>query len=305
MSQNENLYERAKREGNPISPSSRGLTDPPVPRMALPRQGAGHSRTGALPLPPPTAPGELPPEDSRLWMFVPKAVQRGEDWVQDDTREWFEERGRKVPISREYLDHPRWVTGAAGNTIRGRLYNGGIVSEVHMLARISAGRPDYPAWVPARLSVKQVQADVAHRLTKMTRETLLTHGKTALKDFAQRAPGQFIKFVGATFIPKRLETEATVRTESMDAETADALIEALSAELERRGREAKIIAMQGGNDWPDDIDPKAGFAAHAQELRLEGHKKFAGTFRAPNGTEPEIIDIVMEPEDGPPEFEWD
>ena len=304
------------------------LTDPPVPRMALKQQGAGSMRSGALPLPPPTAPGVMPPEDSRLWLFVPKAVQRGESFIQDDTRDWFLERERKVPIAREYLDHPRWLTGKIAETMRGKVFNGQIISEVHMLARLDAGMPEYPAWVPVRLSVRQVQADTAFRLTKLARQVLLAKGRQAMEDFATRAPGQFIKFIGTTFVPKRIETEATVVPGGMDPETADALIAALSEELKRREDDMKLVTIQSGTDY-EVVDAEAGLIAAARELHdasnvgrsvnfgervrpaTKGHHPQArfidhsiGKIQGDPAAEPEIVDIINAEQDDE-EPEWD
>jgi hypothetical protein len=289
----------------------RNTLDPPVPKMALFHQGAGgFGNKTNTPLPEPLPSGIMPPEDSRLWYFVPKAVQRGEEWIQDDTREWFEQKGRKVAICRDYPDHPRWLIGSTAMTLRGRMYNGGIVSEVHMLARLSAGMAEWPTWVPVRLSVRQLQADTAFRLTKLTRTVLLEKGQQAMRDFADRAPGQFIKFVGATFVPKRIESEVTTRPGEMDAETADALLEALGAELQRREREMKLVAATGGNDYPDGVLPQAGLLDAAGEMAAASGLKFGG-YKAggkqvfprstpfDNTLDPEITDIVNleEPED--------
>jgi hypothetical protein len=188
----------------------------------LARSLPGPLGSGAGNLPPPMPAGVLPAEDSRMWLFVPRAVQQGEAFIQDDTRDWFEDRERKVVICRDYPDHPRWIVN---NGVRARMHNAQIVSEIHMLARIMAGKPDVPAWVPARMSVKQQQSDLAYRLTKATREVFIKEGPAALEAFANKAPGQFIKFVGATFIPKQIEANVTQSPgQSMDAETADALL---------------------------------------------------------------------------------
>lgn len=195
--------------------------------------GAGH-------LPAPLPAGVLPPEDSRMWQFVPRAVQQGEAFIQDDTRDWFDDRDRKIVICRDYPDHPRWIVNPG---VRARMHNAQIIAEIHMLARITAGKSDVPAWVPARMSVKQQQSDLAYRLTKATREVFIKEGREALEAFAAKAPGQFIKFVGATFIPKQIEANVTQSAgQTMDPETADALLAAISEELKRRQDEAKEIA---------------------------------------------------------------
>jgi hypothetical protein len=321
------LYRRAAAEGNRIHSSNQEMSDPPVPRMALKFQGEGGRGSpdnpggrirGALPLPPPTEAGVMPPEDSRLWFFVPKSVQKGEDFIQDDTREWFEDRGRKVPIARIYLDHPRWVFGKTAETIRGQLYNGNIVSEVHLLARISAGMSEYPAWVPVGLSIKQLQSDVGYRITKLTQGALVKHGKQAMEDFATRAPGQFLKFVSSTFVPKKIETEATIRNSDMDNETADALLSALAAELKRREREAKVITLQGGNDSFEPVNVGRGLVSSLEEMKVRSGQNtrlgymppsvFARQRIQPPGLEPDITDIVnLDPINPETEYdiEWD
>lgn len=217
----------------------------------LARSLPGPLGSGAGKLPAPLPAGVLPPEDSRLWQFVPRAVQLGEAFIQDDTRDWFDDRDRKVVICRDYPDHPRWITNEG---VRARMHNAQIISEIHMLARIAAGKSDVPAWVPARMSVKQQQSDLAYRLTKATRDVFIVQGKEALEAFAARAPGQFIKFVGATFIPKQIEANVTQSAgQSMDAETADALLAAIAEELKRRQDEMKEIAVAR----PLDFEPPA------------------------------------------------
>jgi hypothetical protein len=201
------------------------------------------------PVPAPLPAGQLPPEDSRMWLFVPEAVQLGERFIQQDTYDWFEDRDRCVPVAREYLDHPRWiVVGARG--VRAQIHNAKIASEVHLLVRKHNGLPEVPYWVPARMSLKQQQSDLSWKLTKITRDALIKHGTNAMADFAVRAPGQFLKFVAQTFIPKKVEVEQTVTPgQSMDPETADELIRALSEELKRRQEEAKVV-----NHNPMDYD---------------------------------------------------
>lgn len=199
-------------------------------------------RKGVLPAPLPA--GQIPPDDSRLWMFVPKAISAGERWVQDDTREWFANLGGVVQVRRDYPTHPRWLVGAAGNTLRGAVMNEGIVSEIHLLVRITAGLPDMPSWVAARLSLKQTQADLSYRLTKLARGTLITQGPTAMKDWAERSPGQFLKWIGATFVPKQIEQNVTLSAgQSLEPEVAQAVIDAIAAEVERRAEEAQKLAV--------------------------------------------------------------
>lgn len=294
------------------------MLDPPVPRMALKKQGAGSFKHGSTPLPAALPEGIMPPEDSRIWLFVPKCVQRGQEFVQDDTRAWFEDRERKVAISRSYIDHPRWLIGGVGDTIRGKLFNGSIVSEVHLLARHFAGLPDFPEWVYASLSVRQAQAEVGWRITKLTRLALMKHGPQAMEDFATRAPGQFIKFVASTFVPRKLETETIPRAgESMDSETADAMIAALAAEIRRREIDMKIIAVQGGNDY-EEVKPMEAFQQIGQDMKDAALSTNAQVLHPRSGDKrfnprnvrdmlnPEAEEIIeVEPEDEQPDHEWD
>lgn len=193
-----------------------------------------------LPEPPPA--GQLPPEDSPLWVFTAKAVRTGEPFIQEDTREWFEDRQGAVQITRWYDDHPRWLISGR-ESVRAKMHNAHIVSEIHMLARVSKGMTDVPAWVPARMNLKQQQADVAFRLTKAARTVFLKHGVDALEAFAMKAPGQFIKFIGNTFIPKRIEAavEVSDATEALTRDQADNILSAIADEMQRRQAEAKTI----------------------------------------------------------------
>lgn len=218
----------------------------------LPRSLPGPLGSGAGPLPPLLPAGVLPSEDSRLWHFDARAVQQGEGFIQDDTRDWFEDRDRKVVISRSYPDHPRWLLN---DGVRARMHNYKIVSEVHMLARVTAGLSDVPAWVPARMSVKQQQSDVGFRLLKLTREQLIVSGKDAMAAFAQRAPGQFLKFVATVSVPRQIEANVTQSAGTvMDPETADALLAAIAEELGRRQDEMKEIAVVRPLDYEPPVD---------------------------------------------------
>ena len=286
-------------------PSDARLTNAvPGPR---PYEGA---KTGKLKLPAPLAEGVLPDENSRMWLFVPKSVQQGDGFIQDDTRDWFRDRNSKIVICREYPDHPRWLP-LRENSMRAMMHNAQIISEVHMLARLAAGRPEYPAWVPARMTVKQQQADLSFRLTKAARETFIKAGPDAMETFASKAPGQFIKWLGATFVPKKIESDVTVRPgEVIDPETADQILAALNEELKRRMDEAKVVSRTHVLDYdaPGDV--------------VEGVVKAAETFRAATETKPservgslrfpahrdnlerpdEVIDLEA---DVPNETEWD
>lgn len=204
----------------------------------------GPTGSGGGPLPPSPPAGELPPEDSKLWVFTAKSIQGGENFIQDDTVEWFNERSGKIQICREYPDHPRWLIEGV-NSVRAKMFNSHIISEIHMLARQRKGLPEYPSWVPARMSVKQAQANIAFRLTKHTGEVFRIKGREALETFAERSPGQFIKFVGATFIPKKIEAELTPVDPNggLTREQTDSLLGAIAEELDRRKDEANTITV--------------------------------------------------------------
>ena len=258
---------------NRLSPIAPGPVD----------RGAGNK------LPDPLPAGALPDENSRMWFFTPKAVQEGEAFIKDDTRAWFDDRDRKVVICREYVDHPRWMIAGA-ESIRAKLYNGHIVAEIHMLARIHAGLPDVPEWVPARMTVKQQQADVGFRLTKITRDVFRKQGKEAMELFADKQPGQFIKFIAATFIPKQIETTLNSNPNEMPKEQIGQIIDALEEELNRRAEEAKLVSEQ-----PMDYEAPAGITAalegaaeviidaagtnHPGVARMDGHPEAARNLR--------------------------
>jgi hypothetical protein len=255
---------------------------------------------GRKPLPAPPPAGELPTEGSPLWFITPKAAQQGQDWIKDDTRQWFEDRGGLVQIGRVYLDHPRWAVGAAERTMRGRMNNQNIVAEVHMLARVSAGLPEFPAGMATKLTVKQLQADTGFQLMRAARSVFQAKGRQALNDFADRAPGQFVKFMASISVPKRIETEVTTTAGALDPEAADALIAALTAELQRRERDMKVINAAGGIDLPD-TQPVVELLTAAKELTDAG-STFGGGFRR------EPLDVGTEPEkeqSGEAHDEWD
>ena len=194
-----------------------------------------------LPVPPPA--GTLPPDDSRLWVFVPKAVQQGEAFIQEDTREWFADRDFKVQVCRSYPDHPRWLASGR-DSLRVKMHNSHIISEIHMLARTHLGLPDMPPWVAARMSVKQQQADLAYRLTKSARDVFLREGKLAIETFASKAPGQFIKWVSNTFIAKQIEQQVTVTPGGgISPEEADNMLEMIAEELRRRADDAQATVI--------------------------------------------------------------
>lgn len=268
------------------------------------------TKTGKVRLPAPLAAGILPPDDSRMWLFVPKSVQQGESFIQDDTRDWFRDRDSKVVICRDYPDHPRWVP-LKTNSLRARMHNSHIVSEIHMLARMAAGKPEYPDWVPARMTVKQQQADLSFRLTKATREVFVKAGKDAMEAFATKAPGQFIKFVGATFIPKKIESDVVVRPgEILDPETADQILVALNEELQRRSEEAKLIATTDVLDYDppaevvDMVADTAGLFAEATTT-MPGERMAISRMPGASNLHRGLKKVVDLEADIPAETEWD
>lgn len=137
------------------------------------------------------------------------------------------------------------------DSLRVKMHNAHIISEIHMLARTHAGLPDMPPWVAARMSVKQQQSDLAYRLTKSARDVFLRDGKLAIETFAAKAPGQFIKWVSNTFIAKQIEQQITVTPGGgISPEEADNMLEMIADELRRRAEDAKTVTIT-----PLDYDP--------------------------------------------------
>lgn len=196
-----------------------------------------HSR---VQLPPVLPAGELPGEQSKMWFFTPASVRAGEKFIQDDTREWFRDRGFKVEVKRQYPDHPRWLIDGA-RARRAAMANGNVTAEIHMLIRVHNGLVEFPGWVNARMSIKATQADLAFKLTKLTRETFIKHGEKAMEDFAARAPAQFIKFVAATFVPRKIEVQQ-MDGSGLEPEERTLLLRALADELKRREEQSVIDA---------------------------------------------------------------
>lgn len=203
-------------------------------------------------LPPVLPAGVLPGEQSNMWFFTPGAIKAGERFVQDDTREWFRERDFCVPVQREYPDHPRWLIDGATSR-RAQLANGAVTSEVHILIRLHNSLPEFPDWVGARMAIKATQADLSYKLTKMTRDTFIKHGSKAMEDFATRAPAQFIKFVAATFVPKKIEVQQTDGT-GLEPEERTMLLKALADELKRRQDKAQDDATVNLIDYEPQHD---------------------------------------------------
>lgn len=209
------------------------------------------------PIPEPLPAGQLPPDDSPMWLFTPDAVRSGEQFIQADTIEWFMDRGGKVQVRRDYPDHPRWLSNdalgdKAARAIRVKMANAHIVSEIHMLARRSAGLPDYPAWIPAKLTIKAAEADLAYRLLKTGRDVFKAKGTEAMMTLADRAPAQFLKLI-ATMIDNRAAQDIARKNSGAalpsDKEKLAAVTTAILEELDRRAGEAKLLAVTHVGDY--------------------------------------------------------
>jgi hypothetical protein len=166
-----------------------------------------------------------------------------------------------------------------------------------MLARIKAGLSDVPAWVPARMTVKQQQADLAYRLTKATRDVWLQEGKGALQSFAQKAPGQFVKFVGSTFIPKQLEVQ-NIPSDAISTEAADMILSEIAAELQRRSDEAKHLS-NAPLDYDAPGDPVKNVRELGEAFRVAVDEKYPGTLYIPERLENvsglnRVVDIMTD-----------
>jgi hypothetical protein len=203
-------------------------------------------------LPPVLPAGQIPGEQSGIWFFTPAAVRAGEKFIQDDTRAWFRDRDFKVEIKRSYPDHPRWLVDGA-QARRAAMANGNVTAEIHMLVRIHNDLPEFPGWVNARMAIKATQADLSYKLTKAARETFIKHGATAMEDFALKAPAQFIKFIAATFVPKKIEVQQTDGS-GLDSEERTMLLKALADELKLRQEKAVLDATVNVIDYEPQHD---------------------------------------------------
>lgn len=233
----------------------------------LPDLAPGPRKNDRVPDPLPA--GVLPPDDSRLWLFTKQAIANGEKIIQDDTREWFQDHGFKVQIRRDYPDHPRWMVGPKARQMTGRMHNNRIVSEVHVLVRVHNDLPPVPDWAYARATIRQLEGDLAYRLTKDARRAWVNHGKTALEDMARRAPSQFVNFVAKTFIPKKVEVQEVKDNPTKDA--LDTLIEAVNRQLRVLEGDMKVI-----NDVPMDYDPNGDIVANTKAM-AKGFEEASGT----------------------------
>ncbi len=247
-------------------------------------QGPVHNRK----LPPVLPAGQLPGEQSNMWLFTPKSVQQGEKFIQDDTREWFRDRGFAVEIKRQYLDHPRWIVEGGGSR-RAMAANANIVSEIHMLVRLHNGIPEYPDWVNARMALKAAQSDLAYKLTKATRNAFITYGAKAMEDFAQRAPAQFIKFVAATFVPKKLEVQQ-MDGSGLEADERNMLLKALADELKRRQDQAYIDGTVNVLDYEPQNEIAETMKNLGEQLRVAAADRSIGQSMPTRGARPEMAE---------------
>lgn len=217
-------------------------------------------------LPTPLAIGVMPPEDSRLWMFVPKALQQGSQFILQDTIDWLMECRFQVRIEREYFEHPRWIAAMHPSTEE-RMLNNEVVSEVHMAMRIHHQLPMFPDWVVTRMSLKQSQAELAYLLMRNLENVFDRRGREALETMADRAPGQFVKLIASVALPKGTRTEEPkVGAPAVDPANIDSLLALLKTEMARRANEAKDAI-----DVPIDVeenDPVMPLVEKIEEIRL-------------------------------------
>lgn len=237
----------------------------PIPALKLARTAG----TQVTELPAPAPAGTLPPEDSRLWHFCPKAVQQGEEFILPDTLDFLAERRYMVPIWRDYPEHPRWRTSLVPNA-DDLTTNSEIISEVHIACRLYHGLPPFPDWVATKMSLKRSQADLAYRLTLNVRESFAKHGRQALADMAQRMPASYMNLVTKIALPRRpgdadgFQPGAPVHQGdvnyilNLDNSASDEILRRLKTELERRESEAKSM-LNAPLDLPDS-DPRIAVA---------------------------------------------
>lgn len=237
-------------------------------------------------LPPPLPAGQLPGEQSNMWLFTPKSVQQGEKFIQDDTREWFRDRDFAVEIKRQYVDHPRWIIDGGGSR-RALAANANIVSEIHMLVRLHNGIPEYPEWVNAKMAIKATQSDLAYKLTKATRNTFITYGAKAMEDFAQRAPAQFIKFVAATFVPKKIEVQQ-MDGSGLEPDERNMLLRALADELKRREDQAFVDGTATVLDYEPQNEIVETMKELGEGLRIAAADQSIGQSKPTYGVRPEM-----------------
>lgn len=247
----------AGRRGRPPGTTKRATPLPKPPQAIL----VDPSR-----LPTPLAIGVMPPEDSKLWLFVPKALQQGSQFILQDTIDWLMERRFQVRIEREYFEHPRWIA-AMHPSAEERMLNNEVVTEVHMAMRLHHQLPLFPDWVVTRMSLKQSQAELAYVLMRNLENVFDRRGKEALETMADRAPGQFVKLVASIALPKgtRVE-EPKAGAPVVDQANIDSLLALLKTEMTRRTNEAKEAI-----DVPIDVeenDPVLPLVEKIEEIRL-------------------------------------
>lgn len=235
------------------------------------------------PLPAVLPAGELPTEDSRMWLFTPKSIVAGRAWIQSDTHEWLDANW-PVPVARDYPTHPRWLLPNRP-TMRSAVANANIVAEVHLAIRLMHDLPEFPPHVHGRIALKQMQSSLAYRLTKATHKAVAdkTLDETIVM-FRDKAPGQFLKWVTNTFIPKKIEVEKVpVADEGLNREDARKIGDAIMEELERRAAQAQFDAAQPHDTEAIDILPQETLDLSAKELHAgaaEGHYKIGSSRNA-------------------------
>jgi hypothetical protein len=189
-------------------------------------------------VPPPTEPGVLPDEYSRLWLFVPAALKQGEAFIQSDTREWFADRNFTVPISRSYPDHPRWNHT---KSLKAKMENGYVVSEIHMLARLKAGRAEFPDNIRSAMAVKHLQADVNWRLQHAARTSFVEGGLDAMRSVRDRNPAAYLRLIHKLFAGTSLEPATD--EEALSTDKLVRMKELIEAELRKKEDNARLVTV--------------------------------------------------------------
>jgi hypothetical protein len=273
----------------------------------------GPAKTAPIPAPLPA--GVLPEETSKMWKFVPAAIQMGEKFIQEDTRAWFAEREFKVQVARAYPDHPRWQVQRK-HSKQMHTNNEEIVSEVHMLVRLHNGLPEYPDWVNARVVVKTVQSDLAYRFAKALRTDFLKGGMEAIETLRQRSPGQYLRLVENHIKAKNVQPE-TADGLGLDKDERSMLLKALADELKRRQQEAEMAATVDVMDYEPVHDAREVMQdtmVRMSEAAAEGCVGQALPTRGPRmemtwnlGKVENILDTYVEEEPEKPksQFDWE
>lgn len=237
------------------------VNDDPSPRLAHFAASPKPAKKGDYG--PMADPGEVPPENSGWWHFSLAAGRGREESVRDDTRQWFAERRGMIQICRNYPDHPRWQprTSNGSNPVA----NYGIISEIHVLARITKGLPAVPSWYLEDMTVKQVRSEFGTRFLRIARDASVKHLPEALDALAVKDPKSFVKIMMELGLPATSEVEHnhTVHVADGDKELLETTRDLLAkVRDEKRRREmaidvtAKVIS--------GSIEDRA---LHVQELK--------------------------------------